>query len=109
MNSKLLKEYVLLRGHDSGVWAGVLENIEIEWENKIIGLSDARMIWRFWANEGIALSAVAMQWLKKDCDSIKILNTIPYIELMDNRISTIIPCSKETEKQIREYEVAKQS
>ena len=109
INSNLLGKYIIVRWYDSGVWAWVLEWVEVVDGIKHIKLKDARMIWRFWANGGIALSSLSQEWLKKDCDSIKILNTISNVELMDERISTLLPCTTEVEKQIREYPVARQS
>ena len=97
-------EYVLVRWYDAWVWAWKL----IDWTKWNIILEDARMLWRWWAKEWIWLSWVATKWLA-DRDEVKVLETQSKVLINDDRVSTFYICTKEVEKQIREYKVADQT
>ena len=91
-------KYVILRGYDSGVhfW-----KLEFAWK-WLYRLSDSRRLWRWWANESISLSGVATYGLANKTD-VKICPMIPLIEITDDRISEIIPCTDVAIKSIKNY------
>jgi len=98
-------EYVIVRGYDAWVWAWKL----LDWTKWNIILEDARMLWRWWTKSWIGLSSLAVNWLDETKSEIRILDTQKKVLINDDRVSTFYICTPEVEKQIREYEVAKQS
>jgi len=102
--NEFIWKYVLVRWYDAWIWAWVLQKSE---KGNII-LTEARMLWRWWAKEWIGLSWIASKWLA-DKDTNKILEVQKKVIITDQRVSTFFECTKEAEKSIREYEVAKQS
>lgn len=98
--SENIGKYVILRGYDSGVhfWKLVFAK---KW---LYRLEDSRRLWRWTAKESIWLSWVAIYWVKKS-DRTKLCPTIPLIEITDDRISEIIPCSNKAIKIIKEFEI----
>lgn len=98
LGSENIGKYVIIRWYDSWVHFGKLE-LASPW---LYRLSDSRRLYRWWAKEGISLSWVATYWLAVR-EEVKICAVIPMIEITDNRISEIIPCTSESIKSIREY------
>ena len=90
--------YVIVRGAESGVFAGVLK----EKEGREVELTDCRRLW-YW--EGAAtLSQLAVDGTQRPCDcsftmSVEGLVILDAIE--------IIPCSEKAEKSIRSVDVWK--
>ncbi len=73
-------------------------------------LEDARMLRYWWAAKGIWLSSLSVNGLNLEKKSdIKITETLKKVLINDNQVSTFFICTPEVEKQIREWEVAKQS
>ncbi len=97
-------EYIIVRWYDAGVWTWKL----INWTHWNIILEDARMLRRWWTKKGIWLSSLAINWLD-NTKEIKINETQKKILINDLRVSTFYICTPEVEKQIREFEDAKQS
>ena len=52
----------IIRTYTAGVWFGTVEQ---KAGNEVI-LKNARRMWRWWAKEGISLSAVAVHGVKQD-------------------------------------------
>lgn len=104
IGKEFIGKYVLVKWYDAWVWAWVLQESTL---GNII-LTEARMLWRWWAKEWIGLSWIATHWLAIK-DTNKILQEQKKICITDMRVSTLLECSAEAEKSIREYEVAKQS
>lgn len=98
--SSLIWKYVILRGYDSWVHFGKLE-FASTW---LYRLSDSRRLWGWTAKESIWLSWVAIYWVKESWYT-KICPTIPLIEITDNRISEIIPCSDEAINIIKNFTI----
>lgn len=98
--SEFIWKYVILRWYDSWVHFGKLVFAK-KW---LYRLEDSRRLWGWTAKESIWLSWVAVYWVKKS-DRTKICPTIPLIEITDDRISEIIPCSEEAIKIIKEFEI----
>ena len=99
-------EYVIVRWYNAWVWAGKL----IDWTMWNIILEDARMLRYWWAAKGIWLSSLSVNGLNLEKKSdIKITETLKKVLINDNQVSTFFICTPEVEKQIREWEVAKQS
>ena len=96
--SENIWKYVIIRWYDSGVHFGKLEVLEV---NRIV-LSESRRLRRFRAKKGISLSGVATYGLAAR-EEVKICCIIPRIEIIDNRVSEIIPCSDDAIKSIKEY------
>lgn len=97
-------KYILVRGYDSWVWAWVLQESTL---GNIV-LTDARMLWRWWAKEGIGLSWIAAHWLAIK-DTNRILQSQNKVIITDMRVSMFFECTEKAEKSIREYKVAEQS
>ena len=98
--SENIGKYVILRGYDSWVHFGKLVFAK-KW---LYRLEDSRRLWGWTAKESIWLSWVAIYWVKKS-DYTKICPTIPLIEITDDRISEIIPCSDVAINIIKEFEI----
>ena len=65
LNSMLGKK-VIIRTYSAGVWFGELEQ---KAGNEVI-LKNARRMWRWWAKEGISLSACALYGVRHDDSKI---------------------------------------
>jgi len=98
-------KYVIVRWYDAWVWVWKL----IDGTHWNIILEDARMLWRWWTKNWIWLSSLAVNWLDETKSDIKILETQKKILINDQRVSTFYICTPEVEKQMRNYETAKQS
>ena len=98
--SEFIWKYVILRGYDSWVHFWKLE-LAKKW---LYRLSESRRLWGWTAKESIGLSWVAIYWIKESSYT-KICPIIPLIEITDDRISEIIPCSDEATKIIKEFEI----
>jgi len=86
-------KYVILRGYNSWVHFWKLEFAS----KNLYRLSDSRRLW-YWNNiKGLWLSSVALYWLANDS---KVCWAID-IEITDDNISEIIPCSKKSIKSIQ--------
>lgn len=96
--TNLLGKYVILRGYDSWVHFWKLEYAS-KW---LYRLSESRRLWRWWALKWIWLTSVALYWLAIR-DEVKICWKLWLIEITDERICEIIPCSDEAIKSIKEY------
>ena len=86
--SENIWKYVILRWYNSWVHFWKLEYAS-PWLYRLI---DSRRVWYWKCKQWIALSSVALYWLHSDS---KICWTIPRIEIIDDKISEIIPCSQE--------------
>ena len=84
-STSLLGEYVIIRTYSAGVWAGFLkEKVKNE-----VYLTDARRLY-YWSNiEGISLSGISLNGLKKESSKICAPVPIVWLEAIE-----IIPCSK---------------
>jgi hypothetical protein len=85
INDLLIGQKVIVRTYSAGVWFGVLEQKK---RNEVI-LKDARRMYRWWAKEGISLSACALYGVKHD--KSKIVEPVPTVWL---EAIEIIPCSE---------------
>ena len=78
----------IIRTYSAGVWFGTVE----QKSGKEVILKDARRMWKWWANESISLSAVAVYGLKQSQSKIapKVENVwLEAIEIIPtNNIST---------------------
>ena len=90
-STSLLGEYVIIRTYSAGVWAGFLkEKVKNE-----VYLTEARRLYR-WSNiEGISLSGISLNGLKKETS--KICAPVPIVWL---KAIEIIPCSKQAQESI---------
>ena len=90
-STSLLGEYVIIRTYSAGVWAGFLkEKVKNE-----VYLTDARRLY-YWSNiEGISLSGISLNGLKKETS--KICAPVPIVWL---KAIEIIPCSKLAQQSI---------
>ena len=96
--SNFIGKFVILRWYDSGVHFWKLEYAST-W---LYRLSDSRRLWGWTAKEWISLSAVAIYGIKESSYT-KICTIVPLIEITDNRISEIIPCSDEAINIIKNF------
>ena len=90
-STSLLGEYVIIRTFSAGVWAGFLkEKVKNE-----VYLTDARRLY-YWSNiEGISLSGISLNGLKKETSKICAPVPIVWLEAIE-----IIPCSKQAQESI---------
>ena len=79
-------ESVIVRCRDAGVHYGQLES----YEGRTVWLRNSRRLWKWTANDGIALSGVAIHGIKNS--ESKIDTVVPSIVLMD--ACEIIPMSE---------------
>ena len=98
-------KYVIVRWYDAWVWFGKL----IDWTHWNIILSEARMLWRWWAKDWVGLSGLAVNGLDESKDIIKVLETQKKILINDLRVSTFYICEDKVVEQIKNYKTAKQS
>jgi hypothetical protein len=96
--SENIWKYVLLRWYYSWVHFWKLESAK-PW---MYVLSESRRLFRYWCKKWISLSWVSQYWLA-DRREVKICWIVPRIEIVDPKISEILPCSEEAIKSIKEY------
>ena len=80
----MIGKKVIIRTYSAGVWFGRLKEKS---GNEVI-ITEARRMWRWWANESISLSGVALYGVKHD-DS-KIIEAVGAVWL---EAIEIIPCT----------------
>lgn len=80
----MIGKKVIIRTYSAGVWFGELEQKS---GNEVI-LKDARRMWKWWAKEGISLSACALYGVKHD--GSKIIEAVDSVWL---EAIEIIPCT----------------
>ena len=90
-STSLLGEYVIIRTYSAGVWAGFLkEKVKNE-----VYLTEARRLY-YWSNiEGISLSGISLNGLKREASKICAPVPIVWLEAIE-----IIPCSKQAKESI---------
>lgn len=95
--TSLIGQYVIIRTYSAGVWAGYLkEKVKNE-----VYLTEARRMYR-WVNvEGISLSGIALNGLKKESN---ICAPVPIVWL---EAIEIIPCSEKAKESIIEQPIYK--
>ena len=98
IDNEMVGKYVVVRCHDAGVHAGVLE----AHEGRECVLTEARRLWYWKVKKGTGdfLSAIANHGLGSDC---KIGEAVARIHLTED--CEIILCSSESETSIRDYPV----
>lgn len=87
------KNYVVVRGDRSGVFAGILEGRN----GREVTLSDCRRLW-YW-DGAASISQIAMEGVTRP-DNCQFTMTVNEIVLLD--AIEIIPCTEAAEKSIRE-------
>ena len=92
--SSMLGKKVIIRTYSAGVWFGELEQ---KAGNEVI-LKNARRMWKWWAKDGISLSACALYGVKHDGSKI-----VEPVESVWLEAIEIIPC---TDKAIESLEDA---
>lgn len=100
----LIWSYVIVRGYYAGVWAGKLIDPTVG----AIILEDARMLRRRWCKKSIGLSGIAEYGINESKKEVRVLANHKLIHITDANVSVFYPCTKEVEKQIREYPVGEQ-
>ena len=90
----MLGKKVIIRTYSAGVWFGELEQ---KAGNEVI-LKNARRMWKWWAKDGISLSACALYGVKHDGSKI-----VEPVESVWLEAIEIIPC---TDKAIESLEDA---
>ena len=90
----MIGKKVIIRTYSAGVWFGELEQKS---GNEVI-ITNARRMWKWWAKEGISLSACALYGVKHDDSKI-----IEAVEAVWLEAIEIIPC---TDKAIKSLEDA---
>jgi len=91
--SENIGKYVIIRWYDSWVHFWKLEYAS-QW---LYRLWESRRLRYRYAKKGIWLSSVALYWLKNESKVCWELT----IEIVDTRISEIIPCTKEAVESIK--------
>ena len=84
--NSMLGQFVIVRTYSAGNWFGMLSE---KAGNEVI-LTDARRMWRWWAAEGISLSACALYGINRDKSKIVEPVLTVWLEAVE-----IIPCTKE--------------
>ena len=85
--------YCIIRGINSGVHAGEL----LERTGKEVKIGNARRLWYWKSNGGVALNGLSQLGLKEG----KIDNTVPEMWVLD--AIEVIPCSPIAQKSIANY------
>jgi len=80
-------KYCIVRGYQSGVWAGYVK----EQEGTRVIILNARNIW-YWKGAA-SLAQLSQEGIKSPADS-KITQEIPEITLLD--ANTVLPCSEQS-------------
>lgn len=81
----MIGKKVIIRTYSAGVWFGKLDQKD---RNEVI-LSNARRMWTWWAKEGISLSSVAVNGIKKEKSKISEPVELVWLEAIE-----IIPCTE---------------
>ena len=98
---KLIGKPVIIRARNAGVHFGTLESVN----GKVIMLSKARRLWRFWCAKSISLSGVALHGLA-DREEVQICGEIDLMAIRG--WCEILPVSKGAAKNIAGYREASQ-
>ena len=85
--------YVIARGTQTGVWAGVLK----DHDGPNVELTDARRLWRWHAKVGVSLSGVAVAGLYDDSTVEPPVGLVRLTEICE-----LLQCTPEAETSIRE-------
>lgn len=93
--SDFIGEYVILRWYDCGVVFWKLD--KIEWKSYY--MSDCRRLY-YWKTKWLSLEDVATKGLEDWC---KISDIIKKVQIVDERISMLLPTTEEVTKNILEY------
>jgi len=96
IDNKMVGEYVIVRCHDAGVHAGVLES----YSGRECVITESRRLWYWKPARGAFLSGVAVHGLDK---ASKVGAPLPRHHLTEN--CEIIECSAEAEQSIRSQAV----
>lgn len=81
----VLGKFCIARCYSAGVHAGYVENVDGE----NIVLKDSYRLWSWKANEGVALSGIAQNGIKKSESKIDVLNPLIYL----TGVCELIPCT----------------
>ena len=90
---------VIIRTYSAGVWFGRLK----EKEGEEVILTDARRMWRWWANESISLSGVALYGINQEKSRIAGAINSVWVQAIE-----IIPISGKAAESIRTAEETEQ-
>ena len=96
--NEMIGKKVIVRTYSAGVWFGTLQQKD---RNEVI-LSKARRMWSWWAEEGISLSAVAVNGIKQEKSKITVAVEAVWLEAIE-----IIPCADGAIKSIEDSPNAK--
>lgn len=89
----MIGKKVIIRTYSAGVWFGELEQKS---GNEVI-LKNARRMWKWWAKEGISLSACALYGVKHEQSKIVEAVDSVWLEAIE-----IIPCTDISIKSLEE-------
>jgi len=81
----MIGKKVIIRTYSAGVWFGTLEQKD---GNEVI-IRNARRMWRWWAKDGVSLSAVSINGIKHDKSKIAEAVEAVWLEAIE-----IIPCTE---------------
>lgn len=81
----MIGKKVIIRTYSAGVWFGTLEQKN---GNEVI-IRNARRMWRWWAKEGVSLSAVSVRGIKHEKSKIAESVDAVWLEAIE-----IIPCTE---------------
>lgn len=87
-------EYVILRCHSAGVHAGEL----VSQNGDVAVLKNARRLWSWKTNSGVALNGVSVSGLAAGCKVDVEIATASYTGVIET-----IPCTKDAQESIRGY------
>ena len=96
--NEMIGKYLIVRGRDSGVFAGTLD----EKEGQEVCLSKCRRLWYWVGSASISQLAVEGTTKPSECKF-----TVTKAEIIITDAIEIIPCTKEAEKIIKEVVVWK--
>ncbi len=99
LNSFGIGQEVVIRTYSAGVWFGRLKEKS---GNEVI-LTEARRMWRWWANESISLSGVALHGIKQEKSRIAGAVESVWLEAIE-----IIPISGKAAESIRTVQETEQ-
>lgn len=101
LDNGMIGKYVLVRCHDAGVHAGVLESHN----GRACVLTEARRLWRWAVKQGDFLNGIALHGLTKERGGFRTAlgEAVERLHLTEN--CEIMLCSPEGEKSIREWPV----
>ena len=88
----MIGKYCIARCYSAGVHAGTVESVDCE--NVI--LTDSVRLWQWSAADGIALSGVAQNGIKKQSSKIDTMNPSIYL----TGVCELIPCSETAKESI---------